>query len=260
MGMFSRSTRHAFFVLVSFAFCGCQFVPKAQLTALQEKHRNLLEQNKSQMAQIQNLQQTLQADRGEVPADKSMASSVGKPGAASRANGLKWGSLGNSPSPTQRRKMAALSKKYKWLHYDDASGVCRVDDEMLFTSGSAQLDGEAKKLVQELADLMVSEEGGDLRILAVGHTDQKKIGKKDTRSQFDDNWELSTARALAVASELQREGVAEGRVAIAAMSGHQPIAPNKSAADRVRNRRVELFLISPETPVVGWTETSPGLY
>ena len=31
-------------------------------------------------------------------------------------------------------------------------------------------------------------------------------------------------------------------------------------SDRRRNRRVEIFIVPPDTPIVGWTETSPSLY
>jgi hypothetical protein len=39
-----------------------------------------------------------------------------------------------------------------------------------------------------------------------------------------------------------------------------PSLSNTTAADRRCNRRVELFIVPPETPIVGWTETSPSLY
>ena len=47
---------------------------------------------------------------------------------------------------------------------------------------------------------------------------------------------------------------------MAGFGSHQPLAPNVSAADRRKNRRVEIFVMAPEVPIVGWTETTPTLY
>ena len=36
------------------------------------------------------------------------------------------------------------------------------------------------------------------------------------------------------------------------MAGHEPVATNGTAKDRQKNRRVEIFVMAPDVPVVGW--------
>ncbi|HKD37685.1 MAG TPA: OmpA family protein, partial [Pirellulales bacterium] len=67
-------------------------------------------------------------------------------------------------------------------------------------------------------------------------------------------------RARTVAKYLAKSGVAEQRMGVAGYGGQQPVAPNNTPTDRRRNRRVEIFIVPPDTPIVGWTETSPSLY
>jgi flagellar motor protein MotB len=49
-------------------------------------------------------------------------------------------------------------------------------------------------------------------------------------------------------------------MAIAAFGSDQPVAPNSHASGRSANRRVEVFMIEAERPVVGWTDTITRLY
>jgi chemotaxis protein MotB len=96
--------------------------------------------------------------------------------------------------------------------------------------------------------------------MVVGHTDDQTVARKPAREQFPDNFALSTARALAVAKLMQQQGMAENRIGVAGFGAHQPIAPNVTAKDRQKNRRVEVFVMNRDVPVVGWTESIPSVY
>jgi chemotaxis protein MotB len=41
---------------------------------------------------------------------------------------------------------------------------------------------------------------------------------------------------------------------------YQPVSPNDVADGRQRNRRVEIFVLGPETPMVGWNDAVPKVY
>ena len=55
-------------------------------------------------------------------------------------------------------------------------------------------------------------------------------------------------------------GLAEERMGVSGFGPSQPVSPNDTADARQRNRRVEIFVVGPETPVVGWTETHGSVY
>ncbi|MEE3219820.1 MAG: flagellar motor protein MotB, partial [Planctomycetota bacterium] len=71
---------------------------------------------------------------------------------------------------------------------------------------------------------------------------------------------LGAARALAVSDFLRVRGVDEQRMGIASYSKYQPIVENSLPGNRQKNRRVEIFIIAPDVPVVGWTESFTNVY
>ncbi len=168
---------------------------------------------------------------------------------------------GRAPlSPATRGRLASLAERYPALRFDPHTGVSKLDTDILFDTGKAELKPGAKEVLAELSRLLKSPEADDLRVLVVGHTDDRQIAKKPVREKYPNNFYLSADRALAVCDALRAQGVANERLAVAGYAGHQPVAPNVSDADRRKNRRVEIFVMAPEVPVVGWAETTPSLY
>jgi len=47
---------------------------------------------------------------------------------------------------------------------------------------------------------------------------------------------------------------------VAGFGQFQPVSPNDTAATRQRNRRVEIYLLGPDTPVVGWADSRGAVY
>jgi chemotaxis protein MotB len=79
-------------------------------------------------------------------------------------------------------------------------------------------------------------------ILSVqGYADAQPINGGPYRSNFD----LSSARALAVLDLLVQDGVPENRIAASAMGANDPIAPGNTPADYAQNRRIEFRLTTP---------------
>jgi outer membrane protein OmpA-like peptidoglycan-associated protein len=71
-----------------------------------------------------------------------------------------------------------------------------------------------------------------------GHTDSRPI----TSPQFPSNWELSSARAIAVVQYLISKGVSPQRLVAAGFGEFQPIDPARTDDAYQRNRRIELKL------------------
>jgi flagellar motor protein MotB len=158
------------------------------------------------------------------------------------------------------RRFSRLAERYPSLQFDPETGISKLDTDVLFDTGRATLSPESQQLLREYAEILRDPEAMQLRVMTVGHTDSRLIGKKPTREQFSDNWQLSLERARMVASFLAEAGVPDDRMGVAAFAAEQPVATNDSEEMRRLNRRVEIFLMGPQTPIVGWTETIPNVY
>jgi len=114
---------------------------------------------------------------------------------------------------------------------------------LLFASASATLGEPGKqelnKLAQTLKEISVAIPGDINWILRVdGHTDQLPINTP----RFPSNWELSTARAVAVVRYLAERGIPPKRMTAAGFGEFHPVDPGQSEAAYQRNRRIELKL------------------
>lgn len=119
-----------------------------------------------------------------------------------------------------------------------------------FASGQAELLPGAQDKLRRLADVLMHY-GLNLRV--EGHTDNVPIHS----SRFDSNWELSTARASAVARMLLSDGNFDAqRLAIAGYGEYHPVASNTTSEGRQANRRVDIVLVT--TAVNGTAAASGG--
>ncbi len=253
---------------------GCLFVPVTTYRASETQNRNLTELTRAQATELENLKvhtrstedQLLQAERAlaqmeeELGINRHQLASFRREREAlhEQFEGLA-GHFGHVP-PEVGRKLTELSQRFPALQFDPQTGLSKFDTDILFDSGEADLKPEAKKVLAELANILMSPEGKDLRIFVAGHTDDRGIAGRPVREKYPTNFHLSTARAHAVAEALRGKGVEEHRVGVAGFGAHQPIAPNAAPEDRRKNRRVEVFVLAPHVPIVGWTETIPSIY
>jgi chemotaxis protein MotB len=107
-----------------------------------------------------------------------------------------------------------------------------------FASGQAQLMPGAADKIKRIAAVL-TEYGLDMRV--EGHTDNVPIHN----TTFASNWDLSTARAMAVAMMLIGEaGVDPGRISIAGYGEYHPAASNDTADGRRANRRVDIVVVA----------------
>ncbi|WP_203298914.1 peptidoglycan -binding protein [Marinobacter sediminum] len=118
-----------------------------------------------------------------------------------------------------------------------------LPSELLFASGSAQLGEEGKRELDKLAEVLldvVASIPGDIDwILRIdGHTDLIPINTP----QFPSNWELSTARAVAVVRYLAAQGVPERRMVAAGFGEFFPVASGTTPDALQKNRRIEIKL------------------
>jgi len=113
--------------------------------------------------------------------------------------------------------------------------------EVLFPSGSAELQPEGKTQLDQLADALgeiAKRMPADLPwVLQIdGHTDKRPI----STPQFPSNWELSTARAISVVKYLTSRGIPADRLAAAGFGEFQPLDARDDEIGYRRNRRIEI--------------------
>jgi type VI secretion system protein ImpK len=119
---------------------------------------------------------------------------------------------------------------------DDAQTITvRILGAGLFASGSAEVEPAFKVMLSRIGATLDDQPGN---ILVTGHTDNQPIHTL----RFPSNYDLSLARARAVAA-LVGSGMRDpNRVAAEGRADTQPIAPNTTDAGRQQNRRVDLLI------------------
>ncbi len=116
--------------------------------------------------------------------------------------------------------------------------VLELPSAILFPSGKAALSEEGQATLGEVASVLSTIPDREFQV--AGHTDNVPLGKG---SKFKSNWELSTARAVAVVSYLQEMGVTPTSLSAAGYSEYQPATKNDSEEGKAQNRRIEITLM-----------------
>lgn len=103
---------------------------------------------------------------------------------------------------------------------------------IFFITGSAKLSSKSNKALDDIVKILSDD--NNLKLAIEGHTDN--VGKADY------NQNLSEKRAASVKEYLVSKGIDEARLNSVGYGMDRPIADNKTAAGRSKNRRVELKL------------------
>lgn len=115
--------------------------------------------------------------------------------------------------------------------------VIRIREKGSFPSGDAELNPDFIPILQKIHDVLLQTDG---RIAVAGHTDNVPIHTARYRS----NWELSTSRATSVVHELLKPGdMPAERFVLEGYADTRPLVPNDTAANRAKNRRVEIIVL-----------------
>ncbi len=119
-------------------------------------------------------------------------------------------------------------------------------DRILFGFSRVQISAEGKAALDQLAGVLATVPEGNISV--VGHADSIPVASK-FQYRFPSNWELSSARAAAVARYLLKQGGLEpSRIEVVGLSSYQPIADNDTDDGRAKNRRVEIIITQGRYP------------
>ena len=118
--------------------------------------------------------------------------------------------------------------------------VVTLKGDGLFASGSTVARESYAPVIDRVAQAMNNVSG---KIQVVGYSDNVPMRS----ARFASNYELSLERARSVQSLLQKQLNQPARVKAEGRGEMDPVAPNNSAENRARNRRVEItLLVSPD--------------
>jgi outer membrane protein OmpA-like peptidoglycan-associated protein len=115
-------------------------------------------------------------------------------------------------------------------------GVVAYIPGLFFEIGSSELVFDAREKIRFLAAVVQKDFVSDRKLVVVGHT--------DSTGDASSNMALSRRRAEKVMDELIFSAVRPDRIEIAWHGETQPVASNKNAAGRARNRRVEFIVLN----------------
>ncbi len=119
---------------------------------------------------------------------------------------------------------------------DPQSVTVRLTNRNMFASGQATLSSSYGPLIQRIGDALQDEKGA---VIVNGYTDNQPI----RTVRFPSNWQLSQARAEAVAQLLASRLSDKSRVRAVGKGDADPIASNATADGRQENRRTEIVLV-----------------
>jgi len=120
-----------------------------------------------------------------------------------------------------------------------------LQSELLFESASAELGEKGKAQVKKLSETLNTVAANiptDIEwiVRIDGHTDRRSINTKD----YPSNWELSTARALAIVRYMVAQDVPATRLAATGFGEFHPLDDEKTEEAYTKNRRIEIKLTS----------------
>jgi len=230
-----RTTMVALLAL-SLAACGVsreQYAAKdAELLKYQKMYGDETGKTKSLEAQVSELDTQVAATQARLKAVEDE-----KAQAEAKASQL-------AISNAQREKLAqSLQRQIKegQVEISELRGkmTVKLKDKVLFASGSAALGREGKKALEAVADAF--KDLHDRNVVVAGFTDNMPVGRA---GPFKDNWDLSTARAVAVVRYLASKGLDPAMLGAIGFSQYRPVVPNNTPANRSLNRRIEIGLTS----------------
>lgn len=115
--------------------------------------------------------------------------------------------------------------------------VIQLPQDILFESGSAVVGREGRQTLASVGSVLAEIDERSFQV--EGHTDNVPI----STPRFPSNWELSSARALAVVRILIEQGVDPVNVSGAGYGEFQPVASNDDREGRRLNRRIEIVML-----------------
>lgn len=119
---------------------------------------------------------------------------------------------------------------------DNSDVVITLTDTALYAPGVATMNAQSQELMSSIGGLLKQVDYA--MVMVEGYTDSDPIHT----SQFQDNLDLSTARANNVNRLLVSVGIPSSKICSLGHGENSPVAPNDTTAHKAQNRRVVLTI------------------
>jgi chemotaxis protein MotB len=130
-------------------------------------------------------------------------------------------------------KMADYAERGADVQYKDGLVHVNLQNDLLFKKGSSKVGKNGETALGTLASVL--SEHPDLKVLVVGHTD-------DRAARGGDSWSVSTERANNVVRMLKTMKIDPARLTSAGQGQYNAVGDNSTAEGRAQNRRTEIIL------------------
>jgi len=127
---------------------------------------------------------------------------------------------------------SALSINHHGIY--SVTSLADITNNLEFDFCKADVRSSSDKQLDNLASFLIAKK---LAVSLRGHA--------DGRGSYVGNWKMSDKRALAVKDYLMKKGVADDKIVTTPFGSTIPVASNRTAAGRQKNRRVEIRIDNP---------------
>ena len=194
----------------------------AKITALTNQNNQLGQQTSEQQNKLSQSQQDLQKQKEKLEQLQTLLNQQ------------------KEASQELKNKMSEALKGFNSnelsVYQKDGKVYVSLSENLLFPSGSAVVNPKGVDALSKLAAVLNL--NTDVAVNIEGHTDSIPI-----RGRYQDNWDLSTARANSIVRILVNNyKVDPTRVISSGHSYYEPVASNSTAEGRAKNRRTDIIL------------------
>jgi chemotaxis protein MotB len=130
------------------------------------------------------------------------------------------------------------------VEFDSEHGLVKFKSDLLFERGSDKVTAGAAEAIETLSGILNSAVAQQFDIIVAGHTDDMRIGRAETRAAHPTNRHLSSHRAIAVAEQMETDGIASKRLSTRGFGEYRPVEDNlPNRGGNPANRRVEIYIV-----------------
>jgi chemotaxis protein MotB len=130
----------------------------------------------------------------------------------------------------------------------DGRMILQLPNDVLFDSGQAAVKPDGQRALGQVGGVLKTLKGRKFQV--AGHTDNVPID----HAKFASNWELSTARAVAVVRFLVSQGVGPEALSAGGYGEFAPLVANDTNEHKAKNRRIEITLVPAMDELVNLAE------